>query len=158
MSENDVNQQQPAAQVAPDAVEEGDVSLEEEEKLPFPNARVVNLLKKNFSQQHQIKKEVKVAVNELVGKIVEGIAREMDASPYFTLSIGHFKDAARKYLEIELTEKRILKIKKVLEKQRAELDEIIEQIEVEHGHKTLTPGQTTMQNQQMPGQTQPLQH
>jgi len=134
--------------------EEAEVSEEEEAKLPFPNARVVSMIKAKFTQQHQLKKEVKVAVNELLGKILEDIAREMDASPYFTLSIGHFKDAARKYREIELTEKRIIKIKKVLEKQRAELDEIVEEIDVEYGHKALTPGQTSGLTQSAPIQPQ----
>ena len=67
-----------------------------------------------------------------MGQILSDIAQSMDNEEYFTLSIEHFNKAARKYREIGLNKKRILRIKKVLEKQRAELDEIIAEIELEN--------------------------
>jgi hypothetical protein len=99
--------------------------------LPFPNARVVKIIKENLKREHQVKRDVKVGANELLGQILSDIAQSMDNEEYFTLSVEHFNKAARKYREIHLNQKRILRIKKVLEKQRAELDEIIAEIELE---------------------------
>ncbi|MBI5229531.1 hypothetical protein HY991_05450 [Candidatus Micrarchaeota archaeon] len=108
-----------------------EIVAEEEERLPFPNARVVKIIKETLKREHQIKRDVKLAANQLLADILTDISQSMDDEEYFTLSIEHFNKAARKYREIGLNQKRILKIKKVLEKQRAELDEIVEEIELE---------------------------
>jgi len=123
---------------------EGEMPEEEaeSENLPFPNARVVRIIRQNLKNDHQIKRDVKEAANIMLGDIISDIARDMDVQPYHTLSIEHFNSAARKYREISLNEKRIIRIKKVLEKQRAELDEIIAEIELEiPGAARQTPGQ-----------------
>ena len=112
-------------------VEGNEVEDAESPQLPFPNARVVKIIKENLKQGHQIKQDVKVSANELLGAILADIAQSMDEEEYFTLSIEHFNRAARKYREIGLNQKRIRRIKKVLEKQRAELDEIVAEIELE---------------------------
>ena len=111
---------------------EGDEAEDAESPhLPFPNARVVKIIKENLKREHQVKRDVKVGANELLGQILSDIAQSMDNEEYFTLSVEHFNKAAGKYREIHLNQKRILRIKKVLEKQRAELDEIIAEIELE---------------------------
>ena len=114
-----------------EAKEDEDVSEEEDERLPFANARIVRILKANLKREHQVKRDVKLAANKLVGEILSDIAQSMDQEEYFTLSIEHFNKAARKYKEIALTQKRIRRIQKVLEKQRAELDEIVTEIELD---------------------------
>jgi len=106
-------------------------SEEEALKLPFPNARVVAIIKENLKNEHQLKRDVKLGANMLLAEILADIAQSMDKEEYFTLSIEHFNKAARKYREIALNQKRIRKIQKVLEKQRAELDEIVAEIELE---------------------------
>ncbi|MFA6049346.1 MAG: hypothetical protein WC792_05385 [Candidatus Micrarchaeia archaeon] len=139
----DSNQAVSAAldEVAKEADVEGEtVEDEESEHLPFPNARVVNIIKGNLKREHQLKRDVKVAANNLLGEILADISQSMDAEDYFTLSIEHFNKAARKYREIALNQKRIRKIQKVLEKQRAELDEIVTEIELE------TPPEGTQYN------------
>ena len=108
---------------------EDEVDAELEEKLPFPTARVVRLIKENLKKEHQIKSEVKVSANILLGEILKNIAGQMDEEEYFTLSLEHFNGAAKKYREVDLQLKRIENIKKMLEKQRADLDEKIMQIE-----------------------------
>ncbi|MEM0475242.1 MAG: hypothetical protein QW343_00395 [Candidatus Norongarragalinales archaeon] len=114
--------------------EEQEVSELEEEalRLPFPNARVVKIIRDNLKREHQIKREVKIEANKLLGEILADIAQSMDNEEYFTLSIEHFHAASRKYREIALNQKRIRRIQKILEKQRAELDEIIEEINLEN--------------------------
>ncbi|MFH1107208.1 MAG: hypothetical protein V1787_04905 [Candidatus Micrarchaeota archaeon] len=133
MQDEGVPQEQQAAEAAVEGPEgqEPELTTEEEEKLPFPNARVVRIIRESLHQQHQIRFEVKLAANNLMGEILKDISTSMDAEPYNTLSMEHFNKASRKYREIALTQKRIRRIKKVLEKQRAELDEIITEIELE---------------------------
>ncbi len=120
-------------EVSAEELETGELSDEEAESehMPFPNARVVKIIKQNLKNPHQIKRDVKLAANTLLGEILGSIAQSMNDEEYFTLSIEHFNKAARKYKEISLNEKRIRRIKKVLEKQRAELDEIVAEIELE---------------------------
>lgn len=139
MAEEEIQGAQQAAQAA-DAVEvEGDEIDEESDNLPFPNARVVRIIKENLKKEHQIKRDVKEGANILLGNILADVAQSMDNEEFFTLSVEHFNKAARKYREIGLNQKRIRKIQKVLEKQRAELDEIIAEIELEVPPETQTP-------------------
>ena len=111
--------------------QETEVAEEEDERLPFPNARVVKIIRETLKQPHLIKQDVKLSANFLLSEILKDISQSMDSEPYTTLSIEHFNRAAKKYKEIALSQKRIRRIKKVLEKQRAELDEIITEIELE---------------------------
>ena len=104
---------------------------EESLHLPFPNARVVRIIRENMKREHQIKSDVKLAANKLLGEILADISQSMDAEDYFTISTEHFNKASRKYKEIALNQKRIRRIQKVLEKQRAELDEIVTEIELD---------------------------
>lgn len=121
-------EEQPASEGAEQEISEVEEAVL---RLPFPNARVVKIIKDNLRNPHQIKRDVKIAANKLAGEILADIAQSMDAEEYFTLSIEHFNKAARKYREIALNQKRIRRIQRVLEKQRAELDEIITEIELE---------------------------
>ncbi|MCX6776679.1 MAG: hypothetical protein NTY73_01750 [Candidatus Micrarchaeota archaeon] len=115
------------------AASEIDESKDEEEleklELPFPNARVVRILKKNFQKEHQIRRDVKIASNDLMGKILEDIAKAMDNEEFYTLSIEHFNKASRKYRNVDLQAKRFERIKQLLMKQRAELEEVIMEME-----------------------------
>lgn len=115
----------------PSPAEEGEDVDDESEYLPFPNARVVRIIKQNLTNEHQIKRDVKVGANILLGDILADISRSMNDEEYFTLSIEHFNKAAKKYRDIALNQKRIVKIKKLLEKQRAEIDEQIAQLELD---------------------------
>ncbi len=130
--EQQVNQVQSQPQA--EQIEAEEVEGEEDEEsahLPFPNARVVKIIKSNLKSPHQLKRDVKEGANVLLGEILSDISQTMDKQEFFTLSSEHFNQAARKYREIALNQKRIKRIQKVLEKQRAELDEIIAEIELE---------------------------
>jgi hypothetical protein len=74
--------------------------------------------------------EVKVAANEFLGDILKDIAREMDKEEVFTLNTEHFNKAVKKYKMIEYQQKRIDRVKKLLEKQRAEIDEVVTEIDL----------------------------
>lgn len=111
------------------APEETDISEEEDEKLPFPTARVVRMLRASMQNEHQISSEVKRNANLLLGDVISDIAKAMDKEVYFTLGVEHFNSAARKYKLIDLQSKRMETIRRLLEKQRAELDQAIYEIE-----------------------------
>lgn len=111
-------------------IEGEELPTEMDEKLPFPTARVVRILKENLTKPHQIKSEVKIAANEFLGYIMKDIATEMDKEEIFTLTTEHFNKAIRKYKAIEFQQKRINRIKKLLEKQKAEVDEVISEIDL----------------------------
>lgn len=142
MTEDELAGEQGQAQAEDVEGEELTEEDAESEHLPFPNARVVRIIKNNLKNPHQLKRDVKLAANVLLGEILGDIALSMNEEEYFTLSIEHFNKAARKYKEIALNEKRIRRIKKVLEKQRAELDEIVAEIELELPPEEAKPGQT----------------
>ena len=107
-----------------------ELSPELDEKLPFPTARVVRIIKENMEKPHQIRAEVKIAANEFLGDILKDLAREMDKEEIFTLNTEHFNKAVKKYKMISYQQKRIDRIKKLLEKQRAEIDEIVAEIDL----------------------------
>ncbi|MBI5635634.1 hypothetical protein HY993_01575 [Candidatus Micrarchaeota archaeon] len=123
-----INAENPAAAAG---AEEGEDEDDESEYLPFPNARVVKIIKQSLTNEHQLKRDVKIGANVLLGDILSDIAKSMNDEEYFTLSIEHFNKAAKKYRDIALNQKRIVKIKKILEKQRAEIDEQIAQLELD---------------------------
>ena len=125
MVEEDVEQA-----VEKEGLEGDELPPEEEEKLPFPTARVVRIIKENMTKPHQIRAEVKVAANEFLGGVLKDIAREMDKEEVFTLNPEHFNKAIKKYKMIEYQQKRIDRIKKLLEKQRAEIDEVVAEIDI----------------------------
>lgn len=109
---------------------EVELSPEEEEKLPFPTARVVRLMKESLTKPHQIRAEVKVAANEFLGDIMKDISQEMDKEEVFTLTTEHFNKAVKKYKMIAYQAKRIEKIKKLLEKQKTEVEEVVMEIDL----------------------------
>jgi len=111
-------------------VGEGELPIEDDEKLPFPTARVVRIMKENMTKEHQIRAEVKIAANEFLGEILKDVANEMDKEEVFTLSTEHFNKAVKKYKMITYQQKRIERIKKLLEKQKAEVEEVIIEIDI----------------------------
>lgn len=117
-----MGEQEPVAGTGTEEAEEEEL---EKLELPFPNARIVRILKKNFQKEHQIRRDVKIAANELLGKILGDIAKAMDNEEFYTLSIEHFNKASKKYRHVDLQAKRFEKIKQLLIKQRAELEEVI---------------------------------
>ncbi|MFA5247517.1 MAG: hypothetical protein WC408_06555, partial [Candidatus Micrarchaeia archaeon] len=56
-----------------DVAEVEEVEDAESPSLPFPNARVVKIIKENLKREHQIKRDVKVGANELAGQIISDI-------------------------------------------------------------------------------------
>ena len=95
--------EQPAVQSAPNETVEDEVSEEEEvkERLPFPTAAVIRLMRKNLDREKIIKKEVKIAMNKWLGDMCEKVARKMNQTPYVTLHLRELDDGTAMYRKIE---------------------------------------------------------
>jgi histone H3/H4 len=83
------------------AEQEEDVSAEEEEKLPFPNAAIVRLMKQNMDGEKMIKKEVKLAMNRWLGNLCVNVARQMNKFPYVMMHLHEFQKATETYTNME---------------------------------------------------------
>ena len=111
-----------------DAVEDEDIELDDE-KLPFPNATVVRLMRKNLDKHKQIKGIVKKEMNLFLGRIVETICNKMNGYEYSYVDYGMFKQAVETFENIQTIELGKIKIIKNLEKIKAECDCLIDDVE-----------------------------
>jgi len=116
---------------AKQAIEEVEENGEEipEDKLPFPRATIVNMLRKHLSSGKQIKGQVKDEMNLWLGKMVERIAKKMDSHPYAYVDGGMLREAVEPYetvQEIELEKERIIK---QLESVKAACDVLISEVD-----------------------------
>jgi len=112
-----------------------EVSEEEAEKLPFPTAAVVRLMKKNLDSEKMIKKEVKIAMNKWLGSLCEKVSKDMNRFPYVTMHLNEFREAKRVYEDLEnfgKEKERILAhldaIKKDIERLERDLGKVEEDI------------------------------
>ena len=80
---------------------EEEVDTELEEKLPFPTACIVRLMKAHMDKEKMIKKDVKIAMNKWLGSLVEKVSKEMNKLPYVMMHIHEFQQAIREYEDIE---------------------------------------------------------
>jgi len=100
-----------------------------EERLPFPRATIVNMLRRHLGKGKQIKGQVKDEMNLWLGKMVERIAKKMDSHPYAYVDGGMLREAVEPYetvQEIELEKERIIK---QLESIKAACDVLISEVD-----------------------------
>jgi len=100
-----------------------------EEKLPFPRATIVNMLRKNLDKGKQIKGQVKVEMNLWLGKMVERIAKKMNAHPYTYVDGSMFREAIETYENVQDIEKEKERIIKQLESVKAACDVLINEVD-----------------------------
>lgn len=109
--------------------EEEEVEEIPEDRLPFPRATIVNMLRKHLSSGKQIKGQVKDEMNVWLGKMVERIAKKMNEHPYAYVDGGMLREAVEPYetvQEIELEKERIIK---QLESVKAACDVLISEVD-----------------------------
>lgn len=118
------------AEAPKELAEDEEVSEEEEasEKLPFPTACIVRIMKANMDPEKMIKKDVKIGMNKWLGRLCAKIAKEMNKLPYVMMHMHEFEEAKRMYEDLENFDKekgRILAhfeaIKKDIEKLERDL-------------------------------------
>ena len=108
--------------------EEEDV-LEDDDKLPFPNARVVRLMRESLDQNKQIKSVVKKEMNLFLGRIVSTICKKMNEFDYSYVDYGMFKQAIETFENIQTIELEKIRIIKALEKIKADCDVLVNDVE-----------------------------
>ena len=111
-----------------DAVEDEGIELDDN-KLPFPNATVVRLMRRNLDKHKQIKGIVKKEMNLFLGRIVETICKKMNGYEYSYVDYGMFKQAIETFENIQSIELEKIRIIKNLEKIKAECDILIDDVE-----------------------------
>lgn len=75
------------------------------ERLSFPEACIVRIMKKNMDKEKMIKKEVKVAMNKWLEKIVTNVAKTMNNFPYVMMTKSEFNRGIKVYETLEEFEK-----------------------------------------------------
>jgi hypothetical protein len=129
MSEKEIENQESEV-VDEEVLEEADDEIElDDNKLPFPNATVVRLMRKNLDKHKQIKGIVKKEMNLFLGRIVETICKKMNGYEYSYVDYGMFKQAVETFENIQSIELEKIRIIKNLEKIKAECDILIDDVE-----------------------------
>ena len=97
--------EQPVEQSTEPKVEpvEEEVSEEEEakEKLPFPTATIVRLMRAHLDKDKIIKKDVKIGMNKWLGSLVARVSKDLNKIPYTTLHLHEFRESIKVYLELQ---------------------------------------------------------
>lgn len=81
--------------------DEDDEDLDAKEKLPFPTAAVVRVMKANMDSEKMIKKDVKIAMNKWLGKMCAQVSKEMNKFPYVMIHKYEFEQAKRIFEDLE---------------------------------------------------------
>ncbi len=102
---------------------------EDDEKLPFPNARVVRLMRESLDANKQIKSVVKKEMNLFLGRIVITICKKMNEFDYSYADYGMFKQAIETFENIQTIELEKIRIIKALEKIKADCDVLVNDVE-----------------------------
>lgn len=74
---------------------------QQDERLPFPNARVVAIMKSELDKGKLIRARVKKEMNEWLGELCKRVARDMNKSPYSVIEAGDLHRAIKKYEQLE---------------------------------------------------------
>lgn len=74
---------------------------EDDDSLPFPNARVVRMIRGELQSGKQLRGEVKNAANMWLGEMISKVAKEMDNSPYGSIGLADFNRAIRPFEMID---------------------------------------------------------
>ena len=85
----------------PQEPEESDDDIDAKEKLAFPTAAVVRVMRKKLDREKMIRKEVKVAMNKWLQRICENVSKDMNKFPYVVMNINEFKEGVRIYEDLE---------------------------------------------------------
>lgn len=75
--------------------------LQQEERLPFPNARVVYHMKSVLDKDKMVRARVKKEMNEWLGEMCKRVAKDMNKSPYTVIEAGDLHRAIKKYEQLE---------------------------------------------------------
>ena len=107
-----------------DDLQREDMYDEDDDSLPFPRARVVNLMRSHITEGKQIRSEVKDALNAWLGNLLARVAKEMNNSPYGSIGIADFQRATNPYDQISNLVRDEERLHISLEKLKVDADQI----------------------------------
>jgi len=109
-------------------VKENQEETQEEEGLPFPNARVVAIMRKYLAPDKMIKSEVKKAMNRFLEEVVADVCKKMDQYPYAMVDYWMFEKAIERYSKVNKLEEEKERLVKHLEAMKADVEALIRDI------------------------------
>ena len=104
-------------------------SEEEQERLPFPNARVVRLLKSELDPDKMVRARVKKELNEWLGELVRRISREINKSPYTVVEAQDLHKATKKYDQLDEVAQQKERLISYMNRIRGDCNILIEDVE-----------------------------
>lgn len=112
-----------------ESIEEEPSEEEDDDSLPFPNARVVKIMRKTIGTDKQIRSSVKKEMNLWLGDLLKRISKEMSNTQYGSVSLADFKRATKPYDQIEDILKDEERLLLSLEKIRMDSDHVIREMQ-----------------------------
>jgi len=70
---------------------------DDDDSLPFPRARIVNIMRQYIPDGKQIRSEVKEAMNIWLGDFLKKLAEEMGSTQYGSVGIADFQRATKPF-------------------------------------------------------------
>ncbi len=98
---------------------------EEAEKLPFPMAPIVRLMRENLDRDKLIKSQVKIEMNRWLAEMCIRVTKEMNKRPYTSVDMSAFKEAKKVYEDLEEMQKEKERIIVSMEKIKLDCDSLI---------------------------------
>ena len=126
--ENNVNNKVEELKDSKEVLDNEELDVDDE-KLPFPNARVVRLMRESLDPNKQIKSIVKKEMNIFLGDIVKTICKKMNDFDYSYVDYGMFKQAIETFENIKTIELEKIRLIKSLDKIKADCDVVIDDID-----------------------------
>lgn len=113
--------------------------LEDKDRLPFANARVVSLMKEALDEDKMIRARVKEEMNEWLGKMCLRVAKDMNKSPYTMIEGGDLHRAIEKYEQLERVaeqkERIITALNRIIQDCKILVSDVERTFDVEEGMK-----------------------
>ena len=126
--ENNVNEKVEELKESQEESEDEDLDVDDE-KLPFPNARVVRLMRESLDPNKQIKSIVKKEMNIFLGEMVKTICKKMNDFDYSYVDYGMFKQAIETFENIKTIELEKIRLIRALDKIKADCDVLIDDVD-----------------------------
>ena len=110
-------------------VPEKEAMEEEDEGLPFPRARIVNLMRAQIGNTKQIRSEVKDAINIWMGDLLKQLSNEMSNTQFGSVGMADFQRATKPYDMIKDIVKDEQRLRISVEKLREDSDHILRELD-----------------------------
>ncbi len=98
-------------------------------ELPFPQARVLKIVKANLKGKRIISSAAKQELNLQIGGLTENIAKRLDTYPYHTIDVQGIREAMVPYHKISTLNLERERLAKSIMAIKAQCDVLLEELE-----------------------------